>query len=278
MTVSDEEAKDVRTAPGHARPQPATPTGPLGGDPALIGVPTFIVGSIALGLTLVGYVPAGAVGAPVAIILVATGLGQLIAAVWAAGLGQNAVAAIFGIFTGFWSSYAVLVLGLTHNWFGIAENAATRTQALFLISWLVTIVILTLATLRLPSAFTLLFVLIDTALAVVLLATLNGSTSLQIIGGYTVFAFVAVGVYLFFHVASLPPAGVDCRSGVRRWVVEVWLQASLFIGVERVITQLCRGVRHPRLRFAGGQRIRRQVTHPRLKAISAPLQGAMVRE
>jgi hypothetical protein len=93
-----------------------------------------------------------------------------------------------------------------------------------------------------------------------------------------VFAFVAVGVYLFFHVASLPPAGVDCRSGVRRWVVEVWLQASLFIGVERVITQLCRGVRHPRLRFAGGQRIRRQVTHPRLKAISAPLQGAMVRE
>jgi hypothetical protein len=36
MTVSDEEAKDVRTAPGHARPQPETPTGPLGGDPALI--------------------------------------------------------------------------------------------------------------------------------------------------------------------------------------------------------------------------------------------------
>ena len=216
MTVSDEEAKDVRTAPGHARPQPATPTGPLGGDPALIGVPTFIVGSIALGLTLVGYVPAGAVGAPVAIILVATGLGQLIAAVWAAGLGQNAVAAIFGIFTGFWSSYAVLVLGLTHNWFGIAENAATRTQALFLISWLVTIVILTLATLRLPSAFTLLFVLIDTALAVVLLATLNGSTSLQIIGGYTVFAFVAVGAYLFFHVASLATGG---RGLPRRWVV-----------------------------------------------------------
>jgi succinate-acetate transporter protein len=156
---------------------------------------------------LVGYVPAGAVGAPVAIILVATGLGQLNAAVWAAGLGQNAVAAIFGIFTGFWSSYAVLVLGLTHNWFGIAENAATRTQALFLISWLVTVVILTLATLRLPSAFTLLFVLIDAALAVVLLATLNGSTSLQIIGGYTVFAFVAVGVYLFFHVASLATGG-----------------------------------------------------------------------
>src|SRR3977135_3951023 len=101
MTVSDEEAKDVRTVPGHARPQPETPTGPLGGDPALIGVPTFIVGSIALGLTLVGYVPPRAAAAPLRFTLVATLLGQLIAAVWAAGLGQNAVARGFGIVGGF---------------------------------------------------------------------------------------------------------------------------------------------------------------------------------
>lgn len=207
MSLSENDTVNTTTVPTHAKPQPKAAPGPLDGDPALIGVPTFIVGSIALGLTLVGYVPAGTAGAPLAIILAATGAGQLIAAVWAAALGQNAVAAIFGVFTGFWLSYAVLVLGLIHGWFGVAAAAATRTQALFLISWLATVVLLTVATLRLPAAFTVLFTLIDAALALVLLATLNGSSGLQTAGGYTVFAFVAVGVYLFLHVTSLATGG-----------------------------------------------------------------------
>ncbi|MFF0794532.1 GPR1/FUN34/YaaH family transporter [Streptomyces spiralis] len=167
------------------------------GDPALIGVPTFVVGATALGLVLTGYVPAGAVGASIAIILPATGLGQLVAAVWAAALGQNAVAAVFGVFTGFWLSYAALVLGLIHGWFGISDDAAVATQGLFLIAWLVTICLLTLATLRLPGAFTLLFTLIDIALALVLYGTVSGSTAATTAGGYVVFAFTAVGVYLF---------------------------------------------------------------------------------
>lgn len=206
MALSETDAAGS-AAPAHAKPLPQDKPGPLDGDPALIGVPTFIVGSIALGLTLVGYVPAGTAGAPLAIILAATALGQLIAAVWAAALGQSAVAAIFGVFTGFWLSYAVLVLGLTHGWFAVAAAAATRTQALFLISWLVTIVLLTVSTLRLPAAFTVLFTLIDLALALVLSATLRGSGALQTAAGYAVFAFVAVGIYLFVHVTSLATGG-----------------------------------------------------------------------
>ncbi|NKQ57721.1 hypothetical protein HFP15_33155 [Amycolatopsis sp. K13G38] len=177
------------------------------GDPALIGVPTFIVGATALGLVLTGYVPASAVGASIAIILPATGLGQLIAAVWAASLGQNAVAAVFGVFTGFWLSYAALVLGLIHNWFGISADAAVATQGLFLIAWLVTIVLLTLATLRLPAAFTLLFTLIDIALALVLYGTVGGSTAATTVGGYVVFSFTAVGVYLFAGALSAATGG-----------------------------------------------------------------------
>ncbi|MFD3897317.1 GPR1/FUN34/YaaH family transporter [Streptomyces cellulosae] len=174
---------------------PARPA--LAGDPALIGVPTFVVGAVALGLVLTGYVPAGAVGASVAIILPATGLGQLVAAVWAAALGQNATAAVFGVFSGFWLSYAALVLGLIHGWFGMSGDAAVATQGLFLISWLVTIVVLTLATLRLPAAFTLLFTLIDIALALVLYGTVSASAAAAAAGGYVVFAFTAVGVYMF---------------------------------------------------------------------------------
>lgn len=166
-------------------------------NPALLGVPTFLVGSIALGLALTGYVPPAAAGAPLAIILMATGIGQLIAAVWAISLGQGPVACIFGVFSGFWLSYAALVLGLTHNWFAIAAADAVKTQGVFLISWLAIIVVLTLVTLRMPFAFTALFVVVDIALALVLLGTLNASAAATHAGGYAVFGFTLIGVYLF---------------------------------------------------------------------------------
>ena len=129
--------------------------------------------------------------------MTATGLGQVIAAIWAASLAQNAVASVFGIFSGFWLSYAALVLGLGHNWFGITEEDALGAQKLFLLTWLIGVVVLTLVSLRLPFAFTLLFVLVDLALLFVFLGTANGSGGLVKLGGFFVFSFVAVGVYLF---------------------------------------------------------------------------------
>lgn len=126
------------------------------------------MGSIALGLALVGVTPASAIGAPLAIIMAATAAGLTIAAIWAAAVGASAVAAIFGIFAGFWLSYAVLVIGLLHNWFDIGLPAVVAIEKLVLLSWLVLIVMLTLATLRLPLAFTAIFALIDVALLLLL--------------------------------------------------------------------------------------------------------------
>jgi uncharacterized protein len=183
------------------------PVGPLAGDPAILGLPSFIVGSIALGLTLVGLVPATAVGAPLAIILAATAVGLTIAAVWAAGIGQSAVAGIFGIFAGFWLSYAVLVIGLLHGWFAISLLAVVATEKLFLLTWLIVIVMLTLATLRLPLAFTVVFVLIDVALLLLFLNTIHASTGLSRTAGWIVLAFAAVGVYLFFGSGSVATGG-----------------------------------------------------------------------
>jgi hypothetical protein len=177
------------------------------GDPALIGLPSFIVGSVALGLVLVGYVSAAAVGASLPIIVAATGLGLVIAAVWAAAVGQSAVAGVFGIFAGFWLSYATLVLGLTHNWFAIVAGDALHTQGLYLISWLVVVGMLTLATLRLPVAYTLLFALIEIALVLVLIGTLQQSAGTLKVAGVVVFLFAAVGVYLFFSSASQATGG-----------------------------------------------------------------------
>ena len=197
-----------------AEPTEAAVAGPLAGNPVVIGLPSFIVGSIALGLVLVGMVPATAVGASLPIILAATAIGQLVSALWSASLGQNAVASVFAIFGGFWFSYAVLVLGLTHKWFGITTaTAATSTQELFLTSWLITIVMLTLATLRLPLAFTAIFALVDLALLLVLLGTANANTSLVKAGGYAVFLFALVGVYLYFGALSVATGGKPVPAG-----------------------------------------------------------------
>src|ERR1700683_760528 len=199
------------TQPPPAEPAPVV--GPLAGDPAIFGLGSFIVGSVALGLALVGVVPAGVLGAPLAIILAATALGLLLGAIWAAAVGQSAVAAIFGIFGTFWLSYAVLVLGLDHNWFAITATAIRATVKLFLIAWLVAIVMLTLATLRLPLSFSVLFVLVDLALLLLLLGYENASplgvpsSGLIKTAGYVVLVFAALGVYLFFDAAAAGTGG-----------------------------------------------------------------------
>jgi succinate-acetate transporter protein len=173
----------------------------------ILGLPCFIAGSVSLGLALVGVVPAAAVGAALPIILTATAIGLFLATIWAASLGQSAVASVFGIFAGFWLSYAVLVIGLTHNWFGIAPASAQAAQELFLVAWLVVMVMLTLATLRLPLAFTAVFFLVDVALLLVFLGVNETSTGLLKGAGYVVLVFAALGVYLYASTASAATGG-----------------------------------------------------------------------
>jgi uncharacterized protein len=214
MSTLDASAEPGRPAAAQEEPAAATPVvGPMAGDPSMLGLASFIAGSAALGLALVGVVPSGVLGAPLAIIVAATSLGLLLAAVWSAFLGQSAVAAVFGIFGTFWLSYAVLVLGLDHNWFAITLTAVLATVKLFLVTWLVVIVMLTLATLRLPSAFTVLFVLVDLALLLLLLAFAEASAAgvpssgLLKAGGWVVLVFAALGIYLFFSASAAGTGG-----------------------------------------------------------------------
>jgi uncharacterized protein len=203
----------VEVTPTAEAPPPPPSTAFFAGNPAAVGVPVFVAGGVALGLVLLGYVSSAGVGSSIPIIGAATGIGLLIATVWSAAVGQTAVAAIFGLFAGFWLSYAVLVLGLLHNWFAITPADAVHAQGLFLITWLVIIGLLTLATLRLPLAFTVLFVLIDAALAVVLAATINASTDLSKVGGVLALAFSAVGAYLFLGIADQATGGPGVPLG-----------------------------------------------------------------
>jgi uncharacterized protein len=203
----DESAQVIASMVEVAVEAPSAP------DPAALGLPCFIMGVVVLGLTLVGVVPAAAVGAPLAIILAATSMGLVITTVWAAAVGQTAVAAIFGIFAAFWLSYAALVFGLLHNWFGLAATAVTATEELFLITWLIIVVMLTLATLRLPVAFTTVFVLVGLAVLLVLLGTEEASAGLTKTGGYLALASAVVGVYLFFNSLSQATGGPGLPLG-----------------------------------------------------------------
>lgn len=183
------------------------------GDPQILGVPIFVVGSVALGLALIGYVPGQAVGGVLPILMAATGLGLLIATVWAIQLGQTFVAAVFGIFLGFWWSYPLLVLGLTHGWFAIPEDAVTKSVATFLIAWLVIIFLLTVASVPLPSVYTILLAVVCLALVLIIWGTLDANTTLTKAGGWAVLGFAAIGGYIFMSVASLSLGGRGLPMG-----------------------------------------------------------------
>jgi succinate-acetate transporter protein len=192
---------------------PAPAVEAAAGDPAILGLPIFGAGSVALGLALVGYVPAAAVGSVVPIVLAATGLGLLVATVWSAAVGQTMVAGIFGLFTGFWLSYAVLLLGLNHDWFAIPAANVTRSIALFLITWAVVMFVLTVASVRLPLAYTLVFALVVVALVLLIFGTLNADATINKAAGYVVLAFAALGLYLFLAASSSATGGPDYPLG-----------------------------------------------------------------
>jgi succinate-acetate transporter protein len=187
----------------------ATPevTGPLAGDPLSLGLPSFIVGSVALGMVLIGFVSALGTGASLPIILAATAAGLFISTFWAAAVGQSAVALVLGVFAGFWLSYAFLVLGLQHGWFGVGIADLKSSQELFLTAWVVIMSMLTLATLRLAFAFTAVLGLVDVALILLLIGVIQVSPNLVKAAGATALLFAAVGIYIFFGTASIATGG-----------------------------------------------------------------------
>ncbi|MEU1600526.1 GPR1/FUN34/YaaH family transporter [Streptomyces sp. NPDC005708] len=200
MTVISDHAPDPSTGFTRKTTEPEAPApsvNPLAGNPGVVGVPTVIAGAVGLSLVNIGALPGGATSATLAILSTCTAVGLLITTAWAAALGQNASASLFAVFFGFYASYAALALGLSHGWFGTSAGSVTDAQAAWLWCWLITIVMVTLVTLRLPSSFTLLLGLVDVALALLLAGTMTGATILIRVGGAVVFAFVAVSVYLY---------------------------------------------------------------------------------
>jgi uncharacterized protein len=195
----------------HPADQPVT--GPPAADPGMLGLPSFIIGTVAIGLIAIGVLPTAPTNAALPILLAATSIGLFLATIWAAVTGQNAAAGIYGIFGGFFSSYAVLQLGMAHNWFGISPVSYVDTAKTFLICWMVIVTMLILATLRLPIIFTALFTLVDATLLLSLLQLIHNSTALQKATGWTALAVAAVGIYLFISAGFHDTGGKELPVG-----------------------------------------------------------------
>ncbi|MBN9098420.1 MULTISPECIES: GPR1/FUN34/YaaH family transporter [unclassified Pseudonocardia] len=184
---------DVQSG-AHASAEPAA-AAPVA-NPALLGLATFLPGAISLGLWLVGYLPAASVGGIVPAVVFSSGLFLLVSTVWCSRIGNGLVGAIFGIFSAFWLSLGVLLAAETNGWLGL--TATTGELPTYLISWLVVFVALTLATLRLPLAFTAGFLFVDIAVALVLAFALSGTAIYSTLAGIAVFVFCAIFAYIWF--------------------------------------------------------------------------------
>jgi len=202
------EQQPVRLVPPTGEPAAGQPAS----DPAMVAFPSFIVGAVTIGMVLIGVVPATAVGASMPIVLAAAA-GMFLAAIWAARIGENASAGISSIVGSFLLSYALLVLGLIHNWYGIALTAVVATQKMFVISWIVIVTLVVLMGLRMPAVFLLLFALVDVSLVLNLLGIIQDSANLTKAAGWGLMAVSAVVVYLFLGAASHSTGGKEFPLG-----------------------------------------------------------------
>jgi uncharacterized protein len=207
MTATTYETAGAEAASPAER---AGPTGVLvgaGGDPIVLGLACFAVGATALGMVLIGVVPLTALAVIVPIIAAATGFFQVISVAWAVLLGQTFVAVVFGLFSGFWLSLTMLLLGLGHGWYGVLTPDVVHSEALFFIAWTTMFFFLLLPSLRLPATYPAIVAVVDLALIVVTLAIWNGSTGLFKLTGWIVLFGAALGFSGFLNAASVSLGG-----------------------------------------------------------------------
>jgi|SRR5579875_3337164 len=203
MSSQTPTSHEVREIVERTAPVPVEPAGVLvgaGGNPLIVGLPIFAVGSLTLGMALVGVVDATALGAVVPIVLFATGLYLLIVTAWAALLAQTIVAGICGTFSGFWLSLGMLLLGLTHNWYGIAATQVAGTEEMFFIAWGCLFVFLLIPCLLLPAVYPLVVGLVVVALALAAASAHNADANLLKAAGYVILVFAFLGFYAFVNV------------------------------------------------------------------------------
>jgi uncharacterized protein len=193
-------------------------------DPFVLGLPLIALGTLALGLQMVGCVTVISDGSPLPIVVAGTGIGLVMSTVAAVRLdvtpassvwrnGRSLPTLVLGAVAMFFLSYGALILGLVHGWFGIVPANLQHTVASFAISWLVTFAFIGVASFRLPVLFTALFATMEAVLALLLFGTLRPSTTADNISGLLLLLIAAASGYVFLAVASATSGGAEYPIG-----------------------------------------------------------------
>jgi uncharacterized protein len=208
------DSHDTPVAP----PQPREVVIGAGGDPLSVGLIFFGIAALALGMSLVGpeldFLPARSQAAIIPILVMGAGLFQLVTTVWAVLLGESLVAAIFSTFSAFWLSFAALLLGLGHAWYGVMPADVASAQEVFFIAWACLFLFLTIPCLVLPAVYPLAVGLVFVACSLAACAVFEQSPNLFTAAGATALTFAFLAFYAWVNVTlksvgvtKLPPLG-----------------------------------------------------------------------
>lgn len=199
MSVQSDVLSGVRGAT--APPAPA-------GNPAILGLVTFLPAGLTLGFWLVGYLPVTIPGGMIATAVGSAGLFLLVSCLWAARLGASAVAGILGLFSAFFTSLAVMLFGLANGLFGLADSSEVpKVLVPYALSFLIVFGLVTLGTLRLPLAFTAGFVFIDATFALLIANLLTGTALYATLAGICTFVFCAIYAYILLDAITQETGG-----------------------------------------------------------------------
>lgn len=156
----------------------------------------FALGTLLVGMGLVGVFSANALGSVIPIIAGFCGIALFTSSWWSLLLGESRLAATFGTVSGFFFSLAALLLGLYHNWYVIPASGVPSAEEIFYIVWCCCFIALFVPFLRFPLIYPLTVFLVVTLLALAATAVFTGSSTIQTAAGA---ATLSVSFLLFWE-------------------------------------------------------------------------------
>jgi len=180
-----------------------------GGDPLALGLMAFALGTLVVGMAVVGVFPAGALGSVVPIVATFCGVALFVSALWSFLLGESLLAGTFGTVSGFFFSLAALLLGLFHNWYAIPAADVPAAQEIFYIVWCCFFIALFIPFLRFPMIYPLTVFLVITLFALAATAVFTGSSTIQTAEGA---ATLAASFCLFWEWLNVTMTSVGMKK------------------------------------------------------------------
>lgn len=177
---------------GATRPEtPAERVRPRSSDGQILtGFLSLIVGALSLALVLTGYLS----GNDIVPLLVVSGSGLLVASVWYARTSLFRYSVFFGAYGGFFTTYALIQLGITNRWYEIPIEDLTHVVATYVSIWFVLFLITAWAVRFMSMTLSGILLATDIGIALLLGANLLGSLTLLQWASLPIFLVAALSI------------------------------------------------------------------------------------